>query len=101
MPSDPTAADHRRRANELRRYAAHLGATPIDDMLRWSGVDTWMSPHAFELGAELRGDRSRLADAVDDLRRHAHWLDVQAATLDEQARLLAVRQAAAVAPAWR
>ena len=34
MPTDPTAADHRSRAAELRRYADHLDATPLDEMLR-------------------------------------------------------------------
>ena len=71
MPTDPTAAEHRRRADELRRYAAHLEATPLDDMLRWAGPDTWISPRADELLGELRADRGRLAGAVDDLRRHA------------------------------
>jgi hypothetical protein len=93
MPTDPTAAEHRRRADELRRYAAHLEATPIDEMLRWAGPDTWISPRAEELVAELHADRRRLAAAVDDLRRHAHWLDAQATVLDEAARLATARQA--------
>jgi hypothetical protein len=91
MPTDPTAAEYRRRADELRRYAAHLEATPLDDMLRWTGPDTWISPRAEELLGELRTDRGRLAAAVDDLRRHAHWLDAQATALDETARLAGSR----------
>jgi hypothetical protein len=87
MPTDPTAAEHRRRADELRRYAAHLEATPLDDMLRWAGPDTWISSRADELLGELCTDRRRLAAAVDDLRRHAHWLDAQASALDEAAQL--------------
>jgi hypothetical protein len=89
MPTDPTAAALRRRADELRRYAAHLEATPVDDMLRWAGPDTWISPRADELLGELHADRGRLAAAVDDLRRHAHWLDAQATVLDEAMRLAA------------
>jgi hypothetical protein len=85
MPTDPTAADHRRRADELRRFAAHLAAAPLDEMLRWAGPDTWASPLADELVLELRRDRARVADAVDDLRRHAHWLDAEAAVLDARA----------------
>jgi hypothetical protein len=85
MPTDPTAADQRRRADELRRYAAHLAAAPLDEMLRWAGPDTWASPLADELVLELRRDRARVADAVDDLRRHAHWLDAEAAVLDARA----------------
>jgi hypothetical protein len=94
MPTDPTAAEHRRRADELRRYAAHLEATPVDEMLRWAGPDTWISPRADELVGELRVDRGRLAAAVGDLRRHAHWLDAQASALDEAARLAAARRTA-------
>ena len=85
MPTEPEAADHRRRAGELRRYAAHLAATPIDEMLRWAGPDTWVSPLADDLALELRRDRARLADAVDDLRRHAHRLDAEAASLEARA----------------
>ena len=92
MPTDPTAAEHRRRADELRRYAAHLEASPLDDMLRWAGPDTWISPRADELLGELRADRGRLASAVDDLRRHAHWLDAQASALDQAVQLAASRK---------
>ena len=84
MPTDPTAADHRSRAAELRRYANHLDATPLDEMLRGAGPDTWVSPLADELVLELRRDHARLGDASDDLRRYAHWLDAQAAALDER-----------------
>ena len=93
MPTDPTAAELRRRADELRRYSAHLEATPVDDMLRWAGPDTWISPRADELVGELRADRGRLTAAVDDLRRHAHWLDAQATDLEQAARLAAAIQA--------
>ena len=85
MPTDPAAAEHRRRADELRRFAAHLSATPLDELLCWAGPDTWVSPVADELTLELRRDRARLADAVDDLRHHAHRLDATAAALDAQA----------------
>jgi len=85
MPTDPTAADHRRRAVELRRFATHLAATPLDELLREAGPDTWASPLADELVLELRRDRARICDAVDDLRRHAHWLDAEAAALDAAA----------------
>jgi hypothetical protein len=95
MPSEPTAADQRRRADQLRRYATHLEQTPIDEVLRWSGPETWTSLHAADLAIELRGDRARLAAAVDDLRRHAHWLDAQAAALETQTRLAAVPPAPA------
>lgn len=82
MPTDPTAAEHRRRAAELRGYAAHLAATPLDELSAWAGPETWSSPLADELVLDLRRDRARLADAVDDLRRYAHWLDAEAAALD-------------------
>ncbi len=92
MPTDPAAAEHRRRADELRRYASHLEATPVDEMLRRAGAHTWISPRAEELGGELRTDRGRLLAVVDDLRRHAHWLDAQATALDAAAQLATVAQ---------
>jgi hypothetical protein len=88
MPSDPTADELRRRAAELRRYAAHLAATPLDEMVRWAGADTWSSPRAGELLDELRTDGGRLRAAGDDLLRWARSLDVRADGIDEQARLL-------------
>jgi hypothetical protein len=95
MPIDPTAADLRRRADELRRFASHLDATPVDEMLRWAGADTWTSPRADELRGELGGDRGRLRAASDDLRLAAHSLDARADAVDEQARLEAARAASA------
>jgi hypothetical protein len=91
--SDPHADACRRRADQLRAYARHLDATPMDDLLRWSGTETWFGPLADELALELRRDRDRLADAADDLRRHARRLDAEAEELEERARL-----AAAVVP---
>ena len=82
MPTDPTAAEHRRRAAALRRYADDLAAAPLDEVLLCAGPDTWVSPLADELVLDLHRARARLADAVDDLRRHAHWLDAQAAALE-------------------
>ena len=82
MLTDPTAAEHRRRAATLRRYADDLAAAPLDEMLRWAGPDTWVSPLADELILDLCRDRARLADAVDDLRRHAHWLDAEVVALE-------------------
>jgi hypothetical protein len=93
MPTDPTAADLRRRADELRRFAAHLDAAPLDEMLRWAGADTWVSPRAEELRGELGVDRARLRTASDELRVAAHSLDARADAADEQARLLAARAA--------
>lgn len=78
MPTEQDAADLRRRAAELRRLAAHLAATPIDELMSWAGPDTWVSPRAAELREQLVTDRRRLHDAVDDLRGHAAWLDRQA-----------------------
>jgi hypothetical protein len=97
--SDPLAADHRRRADLLRQYAAHLEATPIDDLLRWAGPDTWVGPLADDLTLDVRRCRAQLGDAADDLRRHAHHLDAEAAALDEQARLAQRAAAAAIAAA--
>lgn len=96
MPTDPTAVDLRRRADELRRFAAHLDAAPLDEMLRWAGADTWISPRAEELRDELGIDRARLRAASDDLRIAAHSLDARADAVDEQARLAAALAASAL-----
>ena len=74
MPTDP---DRRRAPPAGRRSCAatptHLDATPLDEMLRWAGPDTWVEPARRRAASlELRRDRARLADAADDLRRHAH-----------------------------
>jgi hypothetical protein len=89
MPTDHEAAELRRRAAELRRLASHLAATPLDDLVRWAGPDTWLSPRAAQLRDELAVDRARLASAVDDLARHARWLERRA----EAAELLATTTA--------
>ena len=94
MPSDPKAAEHRRRADDLRRLAAHLEATPLPEMLRLAGPDTWVSPRADELRQQLGLDRTRLRAAVDELRHQARWLDQQADGLDAMA---AARLAAGLA----
>jgi hypothetical protein len=82
MPTDPHVAELRSRAEELRRLAAHLDGTPLATVLERAGPDTWVSPHAGELREQLGFDRRRLAEAVDDLRRHAHHLERQAAALE-------------------
>ena len=82
MPTDPFAAELRHRAAELRRLAGHLHATPLAGVLDRAGPDTWVSPLATELHEQLGIDRRRLADAVDDLRRHAHYLERQAEALE-------------------
>ena len=85
MPNDPKAAEHRRRAADLRRLATHLDATPLPEMIRMAGPDTWVSPRAAELRDQLGLDRARLQSSVDELRRQAHWLDQQADALDAAA----------------
>jgi hypothetical protein len=93
MPTDLTAADLHRRADELRRFAAHLDATPLEEMLHWAGADTWTSPRADELRVDLGVHRGRLRAASDDLRLAAHSLDARADAVDEQARLVSARAA--------
>jgi hypothetical protein len=90
MPNDQDAAELRRRAGALRRLAAHLDATPLPALLDQAGPDTWVSPRADELRADLGVDRRRLADAVDDLLAHARYLE-------RQAEVAEVAEAAAVA----
>jgi len=78
MPNDQDAAELRRRAGELRRLAAHLDATPLPALIDQAGPDTWVSPRADQLRAELGVDRRRLAEAVDDLLAHARHLERRA-----------------------
>jgi hypothetical protein len=96
MPTDPLAADLRRRAAELRRYAAHLDATPIAELLQWAGADTWTGPRADELRSEVGSDRRRLRAASDELVRCAWSFEQRADGLDEQARGAANRALTAV-----
>ena len=91
MP-EPTAAELHRRARELRRLAEHLAATPLDDVIGQAGPDTWISPRASELRAELLTDRHRLAGAVDDLRLHARYLEREADAVTAALRLAALNQ---------
>ena len=87
MPTDPHAAELRRRAAELRRLAQHLHDTPLAAVLERAGPDTWVSPLAAELRTQLGIDRRRLAEAVDDLRRHARYLEREAEALEVAAAL--------------
>jgi hypothetical protein len=82
MPSEHDAAELRRRALELRRLAAHLAATPLDDLAAWAGPETWVSPRAAALRDQLTVERARLLNAVDDLRLHARWLEREADALE-------------------
>jgi hypothetical protein len=89
MPVDPSAAELRRRAAALRRLATYLDETPLDALVLWAGPDTWVSPRAEQLRAELQTDRLRLRQAADEQRQHAHWLLRQADTADAAAALRA------------
>ena len=91
MPVEPSAAvELRRRAAELRRLAEHVAATPLWEVARRAGPDTWISPRAEELRLQLDADRRRLVEAADDLRRHARYLERQAEALEAVAALPAV-----------
>jgi hypothetical protein len=90
MPTDHEAARLRRRAAELRRLAAHLDDTPFDDLARWAGPDTWVSPRAADLRAQLAVDRARLGGAIDDLLLHARWLERQADAVEAAAAVAAL-----------
>ena len=64
-----------RRAACARRPAR--GARPLLTLHRWAGAETWTSPRADELRAQLDGDRRRLDAAADELRDQARWLERQ------------------------
>jgi hypothetical protein len=78
VPSDPEAAELRRRAQELRRLARDLEASPLHSLHLWAGVDTWSSPRADECRDLLTSDQSRLRRATDDLIAYARWLERRA-----------------------
>jgi hypothetical protein len=82
MASDPAADELRRRAASLRMMAGRLEATPLLTLHRWAGPETWTSPRADELRAQLAGDRARLYAAADELRDQARWLERRADALD-------------------
>ena len=82
MASDTAAAELRRRAAALRVLAGRLERTPLLTLHRWAGADTWTSPRADELRAQLDGDRARLHAAADELRDQARWLERRAEALD-------------------
>ena len=91
MPLEASAATElRRRAGELRRLAGHLDATPLRDVLVRAGPETWVSPRAEQLRAQLDLDRRRLVADTDDLRSHARYLERQAEAIEAAALLTAV-----------
>lgn len=90
MPTDPHAAEYRRRAAALRRLAARLDDSPFLTLHHWAGDDTWTSPRVEVCGAQLAIDQARLRAAADELRGHAWRFERQAETLDAAATLAAV-----------
>ncbi len=87
MPSDPEAAELRRRAHELRRLARDLESSPLLSLHLWAGVETWSSPRADECRDLLTSDQSRVLGAVDDLLARARWFERRADELDAVAAL--------------
>ena len=85
MASDPASAELRRRALALRALAGRIDATPLLTLHRWAGPETWASPRAEELLAQLGGDRRRLDAAAVELRDEARRLERQADALDAAA----------------
>ncbi len=84
---DPGAEELRQRAVELRRVAADVSDTGIDELIRWAGPDTWRSPGAEACRATLECDRQRLLNAADELRDGAWRLERQADAADALAAL--------------
>ena len=90
MPTDPHAAEYRRRAAALRQLAARLDETPLLTLHRWAGDDTWSSPRVEACRAQLGIDQARIRAAADDLRGHAWRFERQAEALDAAAALAAL-----------
>ena len=82
MSADPTAAQYRRRALEMRRLAAELAESPVLRLHNDAGTETWASPGADACRTMLADDQARLLHAAAELREHAWWYEQQADALD-------------------
>jgi hypothetical protein len=93
MSADPTAAQYRQRAFELRRLAAELESSPVLRLHDGAGTETWSSPGADTCRTILADDQARLRHAAAELHEHAWWYEHQADALDAiaAARLAAGR----------
>jgi hypothetical protein len=82
MSTDPTAAQYRQRAMELRRLAAELSESPVLRLHDGAGTETWASPGADVCRTILADDQARLLHATAELLEHACWYEQQAGALD-------------------
>jgi hypothetical protein len=82
MSTDPTAAQYRRRALELRRLAAELEESPVLRLHDGAGTETWASPGADACRTMLADDQARLLHAAAELHEQAWWYEQQADALD-------------------
>jgi len=90
VPTDPQAAEYRRRAAALRQLAARLDDTPLLTLHRWAGEDTWSSPRVEACRTQLGIDQARIRAAADELRGHAWRFERQAEVLDAAAALATI-----------
>jgi hypothetical protein len=82
MSTDPMADQYRRRAEELRRLATELEASPVLRLQDGAGCDTWTSPAIDACRTILAGDQARLLQAATELHEQAGWYEHQADALD-------------------
>jgi hypothetical protein len=83
IPSSPAqeAAALRARALALRRLATRAEQADLHAVRRLAGDDTWVGATAQACRDDIVTSERRLAEAVDELRRHAVVLDRRAEQL--------------------
>ena len=82
---DPEAARLRASADELRRLASAIEASPVMELDRYAGEDTVTGPRFDELLIRLRRCQHDLFAQAEELRWTAHRWHLQADELDAAA----------------
>ena len=78
---DPIAAELRRRAAVLRRFATRLDSAAVNELVRRAGSDTWIGPAADDCCADLQLQRTVMTGSATDLRAVARALEQRAAAI--------------------
>jgi hypothetical protein len=88
MPTNDDPAQLRARARTLRTLADQIEATPAMSLDRYTGDDTWVNPKADLCSTILLVNQAQVLHAAEELRWHAHQLDLRAIDAElERARM--------------